>query len=171
MTIPEAAGLVIQSAAYSVGCKDDAPHIAGAVPRASNVFLLDMGEPVNILELAKRFVRAQGLEPDVDIPIHITGIRPGEKLFEELSYDHEDMLPTPHESIRRWHTQAPDTARMKQIIATFDRLRDARELGDSAGSISGGHRWQHAAPDAIIAAIRLAVPEMVPALAKTRAAG
>ncbi|MCC6579155.1 MAG: polysaccharide biosynthesis protein [Phycisphaeraceae bacterium] len=133
MTIPEAAGLVIQSAAYAEG---------------GEVFLLDMGQPVRILDLAKRFLRQHGLEPDVDVPIQITGIRPGEKLFEELAYGSEAMLPTPHPSIRRWQTMAPTTAQMRRIIATFDRLRD------------GDHPWQHATSQTILSALHMAVPEM-----------
>ncbi|MBL4701117.1 MAG: polysaccharide biosynthesis protein [Phycisphaeraceae bacterium] len=139
MTIPEAAGLVIQSAAYASG---------------GEVFLLDMGQPVNILELCKRFVRMHGLEPDVDMLIKITGIRPGEKLFEELAYDCEAMLPTPHASIRLWETLPPMEAQMQQIIRAFDTLRDKRSIND--------HHWQHAKTQAILAAIRMAVPEMIP---------
>jgi FlaA1/EpsC-like NDP-sugar epimerase len=140
MTIPEAAGLVIQSAAYASG---------------GEVFLLDMGQPVNILELCKRFIRMHGLEPEVDMPIKITGIRPGEKLFEELSYGSEDMLPTPHASIRLWNTHPPMGSQMQQIIRTFDKLRRKRTDTD--------HIWQHAESTAILAAIRMAVPEMIPA--------
>jgi len=147
MTIPEAAGLVIQSAAYS-------GSMTGS--HGGEVFLLDMGEPVNILELAERFIRLHGLEPNVDAPIQITGARPGEKLFEELAYDGEGMLPTPHEAIRIWQTTPPDTKRMQQIMALFDGLRQSRE--------SAGHTWKHATDEAILSALRFAVPEMVPAV-------
>ena len=139
MTIPEAAGLVIQSAAYASG---------------GEVFLLDMGQPINILELCKRFVRMHGMEPDIDMPIKITGIRPGEKLFEELAYDSEAMLPTPHASIRLWKTHPPMEAQMQQIIRAFDKLRDKHAASD--------HHWQHADSAAVLAAIRMAVPEMIP---------
>lgn len=140
MTIPEAAGLVIQSAAYASG---------------GEVFLLNMGQPISILELCKRFVRMHGMEPDIDIPIKITGIRPGEKLFEELAYDSEDMLTTPHDSIRLWKTHPPQLKQMQQVIRTFDKLRDKQSDQD--------HIWQHADPQAVLAAIRMAVPEMIPA--------
>jgi FlaA1/EpsC-like NDP-sugar epimerase len=139
MTIPEAAGLVIQSAAYASG---------------GEVFLLDMGQPINILELCKRFIRMHGMEPDLDMPIKITGIRPGEKLFEELAYDNEDMLPTPHASIRLWNTHPPMQSQMQQIIRAFDKLRDKHSDSD--------HHWQHADSTAVLAAIRMAVPEMIP---------
>lgn len=143
MTIPEAAGLVLQSAALS-----NADGGGGG-----EVFLLDMGEPIRILDLARRFIRLQGLEPDADVPIVFTGIRPGEKLFEELAYDGEDMIPTPHRSVRIWRTTPPDPQRMQRIIVNFDRLR--------AGDGTWDHPWQHATREAILACIREGVPEMV----------
>ncbi len=143
MTIPEAAGLVIQSAAYAG---------ASGAPSGGEVFLLDMGDPINIHELAQRFVRSQGLEPNVDVAITFTGARPGEKLFEELAYDSEGMLPTPHPSIRLWQTPEPDPQQMVKIIAAFDRLR--------AKADRDGHYWQLASREAIIEALEVAVPEM-----------
>jgi FlaA1/EpsC-like NDP-sugar epimerase len=145
MTIPEAAGLVLQSAAYS-GQGEELK-----VARAE-VFLLDMGKPIRIVDMARRFIIAQGLEPDVDVPIVFTGIRPGEKLYEELAYGSEGMLPTPHPSIRIWQTMPVTPARMKAIIAVFDCLRDRRAETD--------HLWQHATSEQIIEALRDAVPEM-----------
>jgi FlaA1/EpsC-like NDP-sugar epimerase len=142
MTIPEAAGLVLQ---------------AGALAQGGEVFLLDMGEPVRILDLAKRFLRAQSFEPDIDVPIQITGVRPGEKLFEVLAYDSEDMATTPHQSIRIWGTAPPDASHMKQIIETFDRLRDS--------SANGSRRWRDAKSTAVVTALRSAIPEMVRAAA------
>ena len=61
--------------------------------------MFDMGEPVKILDLARRMIKLSGLEPDVDIKIIYTGLRPGEKLFEELLSDGAKTLPTPHEKI------------------------------------------------------------------------
>lgn len=84
MTIPEAVQLVIQ---------------AGAMANGGEVFVLDMGEPVRILDLAKDLIRLSGFEPDVDIPIEITGLRPGEKLFEELLLDEEGLSATKHDKI------------------------------------------------------------------------
>lgn len=142
MTIPEAAGLVLQ---------------AGALSEGGEVFLLDMGDPVRIVDLAERFCRTQGFEPGVDVQISFTGVRPGEKLFEELAYGGEDMLPTPHESIRIWRTPGVDRASMQQIVGTFERLR-ARS-GDSS------HPWQGVSRESILAALRSAIPEMVAAAA------
>ena len=141
MTIPEAAGLVLQ---------------AGAQADGGEVFLLDMGEPVRILDLAHRFLRAHGI--DVGDHIHFTGVRPGEKLFEELAYDSEDMLPTRHPAIRIWRTSPPDTARMRQIAETFDHLRHRPSDGPS-------HPWAGVSRDVIVTALRTAVPEMVTAAA------
>jgi len=142
MTIPEAAGLVLQ---------------AGALSSGGEVFLLDMGKPIRIHDLARRFIRQQGYEPGVDVQVQVTGPRPGEKLFEELAYHSEDMTPTAHDSIRIWHAQPTDDALMTRILATFDRLRD--QTGDRA------RLWRDAQPEAIVHAIRGVLPEMVAAAA------
>ncbi|MDR7857532.1 nucleoside-diphosphate sugar epimerase/dehydratase [Tissierella sp.] len=84
MTIPEAVQLVIQ---------------AGAMANGGEVFVLDMGEPVRILDLAKDLIRLSGYEPNIDMPIEITGLRPGEKLFEELLLDEEGISATKHDKI------------------------------------------------------------------------
>lgn len=84
MTIPEAVQLVIQ---------------AGALAEGGETFILDMGEPVKIDDLARDMIRLSGLEPDHDIPIVYTGIRPGEKLFEELLTDEEGLSVTKHDRI------------------------------------------------------------------------
>lgn len=84
MTIPEAAQLVIQ---------------AGAMANGGEIFILDMGEPVRIVDLAKDLIRLSGLEPDVDIKIEYTGLRPGEKLYEELLLAEEGIEATTHEKI------------------------------------------------------------------------
>jgi FlaA1/EpsC-like NDP-sugar epimerase len=84
MTIPEAVQLVIQ---------------AGALAKGGEVFILDMGEPVKILDLAKDLIRLSGFEPDVDIKIEFTGIRPGEKLYEELLTNEEGISATKHNRI------------------------------------------------------------------------
>lgn len=159
MTIPEAAGLVLQSAALSGQAMVDAAADAAGESddrcgsAAGEVFLLDMGQPIRILDLAKRFIQAQGLEPGVDMQIQITGVRPGEKLFEELAYSGEDMLPTAHESIHLWRSaKAPDAKRMHHLITTFDNLRTQG---------NADHPWQHASASDIHRALHEAIPEMV----------
>jgi FlaA1/EpsC-like NDP-sugar epimerase len=147
MTIPEAAGLVLQAGAYAGSTAED----------GGEVFLLDMGEPIRILDMADRFLLLQGFEPGKDISIQITGPRPGEKLFEELAYTGEDMLPTPHPSIRLWQCEPTRSDQMQQIMHTFDRLRDRDG--------SGVNIWSSATPSSVSAALRASLPEMVKAAA------
>ena len=85
MTIPEAVQLVLQ---------------ASTMGKGGEIFQLDMGKPVSIVELAKNVIRLSGFEPDRDIKIAYTGLRPGEKLFEELMLHGEGIKPTPHKKIR-----------------------------------------------------------------------
>jgi FlaA1/EpsC-like NDP-sugar epimerase len=84
MTIPEAAQLVLQ---------------ASAIGKGGEVFILHMGEPVRILELAETLISLSGLRPHIDIKIVETGIRPGEKLTEELRFESEETLATTHPKI------------------------------------------------------------------------
>jgi FlaA1/EpsC-like NDP-sugar epimerase len=87
MTIPEAAQLVLQ--AFSIG-------------KGGEVFVLEMGEPVKIADLAKNLILLSGLQPDRDIEIQYTGLRPGEKMFEELKLQDEHLIPTSHPKIRSY---------------------------------------------------------------------
>ena len=84
MTIPEASRLVIQ---------------AGGMANGGEIFILDMGEPVKIVDLARSLIQLSGHTPDEDIKIEFTGLREGEKMFEELLMDEETTIPTPHKSI------------------------------------------------------------------------
>ena len=84
MTIPDAVGLVLQAMSYANG---------------GEIFVLDMGEPVKIYDLAVSLIKLTGLEPDVDIPIKVTGLRPGEKLYEELLMEEEGLTETAHNKI------------------------------------------------------------------------
>ena len=108
MTVQEAVHLVLQ---------------AGALGQGSEVFLLDMGQPMKILELARNMIRLAGFEPGEDIEIKIAGMRPGEKLFEELSLDNENTIPTAHPKIRTvrgrqmtMHELAPWVAELQYLL-------------------------------------------------------
>ena len=101
MTIPEATQLVLQ---------------AGAIGRGGEIFILDMGEPVRILDLARETIKLSGLKPDVDIQIVFTGIRPGEKLIEELETDKEKLSKTIHPKIFIGEIAPYPSAEIRAII-------------------------------------------------------
>ena len=105
MTIPEASQLVLQ---------------AGAMGKGGEVFLLDMGEPVKIIDLARNMIRLSGLEPDKDIHIKITGLRPGEKKYEELLTSEEGTNRTNHTKIFEAALDTVDRDWLIDKIATFD---------------------------------------------------
>jgi FlaA1/EpsC-like NDP-sugar epimerase len=112
MTIPEAASLVVQ---------------AGAIGGQGEVFVLDMGEPVGILELARNMIRLSGKEPDRDVPIDFIGARPGEKLHEELWGDDEEVRPTSHPKILRVKRSGVDPVALEAELAELERLVDGGE--------------------------------------------
>jgi FlaA1/EpsC-like NDP-sugar epimerase len=150
MTIPEAATLVVQSTTL------DAPGAQNA--SAAGVFVLDMGQPIRIVDLAIRFAQAHGLsvrrldtpEPEIvgqgpSIDLVTTGIRPGEKLHEELAYAAEQLLPTTHPGVRAWGGPGLGRLDERQACGMIADLHAARFAQDRA---------------AVIAAIRAYVPEM-----------
>jgi FlaA1/EpsC-like NDP-sugar epimerase len=100
MTIPEASQLVLQAAALG---------------SSGDLFVLDMGEPVKIIDLARDLIRLSGLEEGVDIDIAYCGVRPGEKLYEELFFGHEAVVPTEHPKILRSPADAAGVAVADQI--------------------------------------------------------
>ena len=116
MTIPEAVQLVLQAAALG----DE-----------GEVFVLDMGEPVKVFDLAMDLIRLSGLEPEVDIELRETGMRPGEKLYEELFFADADVAPTVHPKILR----ARDAEASDHSIADIEALIQAARENRSAGKI------------------------------------
>jgi FlaA1/EpsC-like NDP-sugar epimerase len=113
MTIPEAVQLVLQ---------------AGAIGKGGEVFVLDMGEPVRILDLAMDLIRLSGLEVGGDIEIRFSGTRPGEKLYEELFFDSESALPTDHPKVLRAKNGALPTGLGRAVGLLVDGAR--RGWGD-----------------------------------------
>ncbi len=132
MTIPEASQLVIQAAAMG---------------GTGQIFVLDMGRPVRIMDLANQLIRLSGLEPGVDIAIELSGVRPGEKLVEELAFDAEKMERTSHAKIFIGKLGAPAMPEVERRIAA---------LNAAAKSGIG---------EQVLGALRLAVPEMRESLA------
>ncbi|HNX26295.1 MAG TPA: nucleoside-diphosphate sugar epimerase/dehydratase [Phycisphaerae bacterium] len=129
MTIPEAAQLVLEAAATGQG---------------GQIFLLDMGEPVKIADLAKQMITLSGFRPGEDIDIVYTGIRPGEKLFEELRTQGEDIEPTVHPKIMIWTHSPIEWEKVQQIMDSLEPLKNTNDR------------------DAVVDALKKAVPEFVP---------
>jgi FlaA1/EpsC-like NDP-sugar epimerase len=112
MTIPEAAELVLQ---------------AGTMGSGGEIFVLEMGEPVRILDLARKMVLLSGLQPDVDIPIVFSGTRPGEKLYEEVRALEEHTSSTPHAQIRVLFGPAPPPAILWRTLEELERAAVERD--------------------------------------------
>ncbi len=123
MTVREAVGLVLQASVLGVG---DAELPAA---REGGIFVLDMGEPVKIVDLARQIIRLAGLQPELDVEIRFTGLRPGEKLHEELFHGQEPPVPTGYPGLLMATPRTADPAivgRAVDEIATACRGGQAR---------------------------------------------
>uniref|UniRef100_C6E0J8 Polysaccharide biosynthesis protein CapD n=1 Tax=Geobacter sp. (strain M21) TaxID=443144 RepID=C6E0J8_GEOSM len=129
MTIPEASQLVMQ---------------AGCIGRGGEIFVLDMGDPVRILSLAEELIRLSGLVPYKEMDIQFTGLKPGEKLFEELLINGEGIKPTSHKKIR---VMAPVETDLRRVSQDFDEMF-AHARNQDIGEL--------------LKALRRIVPEFVP---------
>jgi FlaA1/EpsC-like NDP-sugar epimerase len=130
MTIPEAVNLILQAAAMG---------------RGGEIFVLDMGEPVKIKDLAEQMIRLAGLTPHTDIPIVFTGLRPGEKLFEELLHEREELIGTSNPKLLLAAQRRLDWSWLEGELNT---LREVVTRGDE---------------DEVLASLQRIVPEFSPA--------
>ncbi len=119
MTIPEACRLVLE---------------AGSMGKGGEIYVFDMGAPVRIIDLAEKMIRLSGKEPGRDIPITITGLRPGEKRYEELLASAENTLPTHHPRILIGKTRDVDPAAVRRSV---EALIEAAQRGDTAACMAG----------------------------------
>jgi FlaA1/EpsC-like NDP-sugar epimerase len=117
MTIPESVQLIMQ---------------AGAMGKGGEIFILDMGEPVKIVDLAQDMITLSGLEPGKDIKIIYTGLRPGEKLYEELLTDGEEITSTLHEKIKVAGAANID---WNALLEKIERLIESLQYGSSQAMI------------------------------------
>jgi FlaA1/EpsC-like NDP-sugar epimerase len=134
MTTAEAVALVLQ---------------ASTMGKGSDIFVLDMGEPVRIADLAANMIRLAGLVPGEDIEIHFTGVRPGEKLFEEINGQDESMLPTYHEKIKIFQEPPLDQETITAWIDGLEQLLAARQdehvieyIGELIPEYRPSGRWE-----------------------------
>jgi FlaA1/EpsC-like NDP-sugar epimerase len=118
MTIPEAAQLVLQAATMGSG---------------GEIFVLDMGQPVRIVDLARNLIRLSGLQPDRDVQIVFTGLRPGEKLFEELMLEGEGLKPTSHQKVR---VLEGGSYTFEQVQSWLDDLSSLVDAGNVYGLVA-----------------------------------
>jgi FlaA1/EpsC-like NDP-sugar epimerase len=122
MTIPEAASLVVQ---------------AGAIGGEGEIFVLDMGEPVRILDLARNMIRLSGKEPDRDVAIEFVGARPGEKLHEELWGPEEEVRPTSHPKIQRVKRRGADPEVLERELESLEALVEGGETLEVVARLRG----------------------------------
>ena len=127
MTVREAVELVLQSSVQGVA--DDAEQ--------GKIYVLDMGKPVKIIDLARQIILLAGRRPDIDIEIKITGLRPGEKLYEEILHASEELIPTTHPGIL---LAAPRATDLKLLESAINELRKTIRVGDRLKARAIVHR-------------------------------
>ena len=139
MTVREAVGLVLQASVVGAEDREDQPPEL----REGGIFVLDMGKPVKIVDLARRMIRLAGLRPDEDVEIRFTGLRPGEKLYEELLIG-ENPQPTKHPRIMRANEKFLDWPDLELLLNALRPTLEERDVS------------------ATIGLLRTAVPEYLP---------
>ena len=146
MTIPEAVQLVVQ---------------AGAIGERGQVYVLDMGDPVRIVDLAEKMIRLSGKEPGVEIAIRVVGARPGEKLHEELVEDGEEVSSSAHEAIRRVTRPPVDADWLEAELTALERLVTEGETLELVGALARIVREPRRGTVPELAAATAALPETV----------
>ena len=135
MTIPEAVSLIVQ---------------AGSIGGRGQVYVLDMGEPVKILDLARNMIRLSGKEPETQIPITFVGVRPGEKLHEELWTEGETVGPTSHPKILRAARPPIDVEWLDEELAELERMVERGETLDVVSRLATMLREPHRVGSAVL---------------------
>jgi FlaA1/EpsC-like NDP-sugar epimerase len=135
MTIPEAVSLVVQAGALGVG---------------GEVFVLDMGDPVKIVDVARKMIQLSGKEPDTEIAIRFVGPRPGEKLHEELWAESETVTPAGHPKIMRVTRPTVDADWLDEQLEELERLVEAGETLEVVSLLAGTVRTPRRAGGAIV---------------------
>jgi FlaA1/EpsC-like NDP-sugar epimerase len=135
MTIPEAVSLIVQ---------------AGAIGGRGQVYVLDMGEPVKILDVARNMIRLSGKAPETDVPITFVGVRPGEKLHEELWTEGETVGPTSHPKILRAARPPIDVEWLDQELEELERMVSRGETLDVVSKLAAMLRHPHRAGAAVL---------------------
>lgn len=135
MTVREAVGLVLQASVVGAAGIDWFAGGAEQPPelRQGGIFVLDMGDPVKIVDLARRMIRLAGLRPEEDVEIRFTGLRPGEKLFEELFHGQEPPQPTAFPGLLM---AVPRTTDAAEMAAAIDRMARFAGAGDRAAALA-----------------------------------
>jgi len=155
MMVEEAAALVLQSAALGAHRREasETGHDASGC-----IYVLEMGEPVNIGRLARQLIRLRGKVPDVDIEVRYTGMRPGEKITELLSYEDEDLAPTSVEGIQLYNRAVLDPAsvlnRTKSLIKALN-TRHRAEIRKVIAQLVPGYDPAHVLDEPEVAIVPL----------------
>jgi O-antigen biosynthesis protein WbqV len=124
MTIKEAVELILQASAMGSRKNEQkqGENNANDIALHGKIFVLEMGEPVKIVDLAKQVIKLAGLKPDIDIKIAYTGLRPGEKLFEEIFHGKEDFIKTESKGILLAEPRAVDKQELAKKIEELENL-------------------------------------------------
>jgi len=133
MTVREAVGLVLQASVIGAEDRPGGDDLMPPELREGGIFVLDMGKPVKIVDLARRMIRLAGLRPDIDVEIRFTGLRPGEKLYEELFHGQEPPRPTRFEGLL---VATPRTADPALVGRAIDEIAAACRSGNPRAALT-----------------------------------